>query len=252
MSRPAPRTLTVLRSTSLTPNMLRVTLGGEGLVGFPEDQESAYVKLNLPQPGEERPLIRTYTISAQRQDEIDIDFVLHDGASPATSWALEAQAGDQIRVGGPGPKKLINNTADWFLLAGDMTALPAITVNLASLPENARGYAVIEVNEDADVQPLLCPPGVELHWLIKPDTDTDRSVLLERIKELSWLPGEAAVWAACEFHSMRMLRRYFKFERQIPKDKLYISSYWKIGNTEDQHKIAKQSDNRSNQSASSA
>ena len=252
MSRPAPRTLTVLGSNYVTPNMFRVTLGGPGLTGFPKDQESAYVKLILAQGDKAPSLTRTYTISAQRDDEIDLDFVLHAGTSPATSWALAAQPGDQILVGGPGPKKLINSEADWFFLAGDMTALPAITTNLASLDKNAQGYAVIQVKEESDIQPIQCPAGMALHWVIKPDPNSDDSSLLETIKDLPWLSGEVAVWAACEFHSMRMLRKYFKFERQIPKDKLYVSSYWKIGSTEDQHKIAKQTDARLNQSKSNA
>jgi len=49
---------------------------------------------------------------------------------------------------------------------------------------------------------------------------------------------------------MRILRKYFKLERQIPRDNLYVSSYWKIGSTEDQHKIAKQNDARTEQAES--
>lgn len=250
MSKPAPRTLTVIGSKYVTPNMFRVTLGGPGLEDFPKDQESAYVKLNLPLPGVEQSLRRTYTISAQRDDEIDLDFVLHAGSSPATSWALAAKPGDQVLVGGPGPKKLINKEVDWFFLVGDMTALPAIAVNLASLEENAHGYAVIQIKEESDIQTLQCPTGIALHWVIKSVPDSSDSSLLAKVKELPWLPGDVAVWAACEFHSMRMLRKYFKLERQIPRDNLYVSSYWKIGSTEDQHKIAKQNDARTEQAES--
>lgn len=69
MSKPAPRTLETIRSHYLTPHMLRVTLGGAELAGFPEDQESAYIKLIFPQPEAARPLMRTYTISAQRGEQ---------------------------------------------------------------------------------------------------------------------------------------------------------------------------------------
>lgn len=162
MNKPAPRELEVIRSTYITPHMLRITLGGAGLAGFPADQESAYIKLLFPQAGE-RPLMRTYTIRQQRDDEIDVDFVLHDTDGPASSWAKTAQVGELIQIGGPGLKKLINFEADWFLLAGDMTALPAISVNLAKLPNNAVGYAVIEVLSEADIQPLVHPEHVELH-----------------------------------------------------------------------------------------
>jgi NADPH-dependent ferric siderophore reductase len=41
---------------------------------------------------------------------------------------------------------------------------------------------------------------------------------------------------------MRVLRDYFKFNRSIAKTHLYISSYWKVERTEDEHKIEKQED----------
>ncbi|HBU97134.1 siderophore-interacting protein, partial [Thalassospira lucentensis] len=63
MSKPAPRDLTVIGKKYVTPDMLRVTLGGDGMASFPEDQASAYVKLIFPIEGDEkdRVLRRTYT-----------------------------------------------------------------------------------------------------------------------------------------------------------------------------------------------
>lgn len=251
MTKPAPRTLNVVRTRDITPHMRRVTLGGIGLSDFPADQESAYIKLIFPQESNSaqdslidasKPLMRTYTISAQRDDEIDVDFAIHEAKGPATTWAQNAKVGDQILVGGPGPKKLINSDADWFLLVGDMTALPAITVNLAQLPDDARGYAVLEISTEADRQTLKKPKNVEVHWVVNAAPNADSSPLLERVQQLDWLTGQPAVWAACEFHSMRALRQYFKSERLVPKSHLYISSYWKVDSSEDQHKIVKRVD----------
>ena len=245
MPRPAPRTLKVIRSNFLTPHMLRVTLGGPELANFPKDQESAYVKLIFPQPVDGHSLTRTYTISGQRHNEIDVDFAIHAGEGPASTWAMNAQPGNRILVGGPGPRKLINTSADWFLLAGDMAALPAIKINLAHLPRDAQGYVVLEVVDESDIQPLKSPPNIEVHWVVNFSADITGSALLDRIEQLSWLPGQPAVWAACEFHSMRALRKHFKLQHQWPKGYLYVSSYWKTGSTEDQHKIEKQDDAQS-------
>lgn len=242
MAKPAPRILNVICTKYITPHMCRVTLGGAGLIDFPTDQESAYIKLIFPQGHGTRPLMRTYTISGQREGEIDIDFALHDAEGPASMWARNAQVGEQILVGGPGPKKLINNEADWFLLVGDMTALPAISVNLGQLPADACGYAVLEVTSEADKQLLKKPDNVDIHWVINSHPNTESSPLLERVKTLTWLAGQPAVWAACEFHSMRALRHHFKTYFSIPKTHLYISSYWKVDSTEDQHKVEKQKD----------
>lgn len=184
MAKPAPRTLNVVRTKYITPQMYRVTLGGTGLLDFPEDQESAYIKLIFPQEHGARPLMRTYTISGQRKNEIDVDFALHDAEGPASMWARNAQVGEQILVGGPGPKKLINNEADWFLLVGDMTALPAISVNLAQLPADACGYAVLEVTSEADKQLLKKPDNVDIHWVINSHPNTEAAHYLKGLKRL--------------------------------------------------------------------
>lgn len=242
MKRPEPRLLRVIRSTPVTPNMLRVTLGGEGMSAFPNDQDGAYIKLMFPPEGEGRGIVRTYTVRQQRDGEMDVDFVLHEDGGPAASWAQQVRPGAEILIGGPGPKKLMNPQADWFLMVGDMTALPAISVNLEQLPGDAQGYAVLEVISEADIQPLQAPANVELIWVINPHPGESSELLLERTKELVWHSGTPSIWAACEFSSMRVLRRYFREERQVDKADLYVSSYWKLGSNEEQHKVEKQQD----------
>lgn len=110
MAKPTPRMLEVLDAKYITPNMRRVTLGGNGLSDFPEDQESAYIKLLFPQPNDTRPLMRTYTVSAQRDDAIDVDFALHDAEGPASMWARNAQPGQQILVGGQRSSSIMRQT----------------------------------------------------------------------------------------------------------------------------------------------
>ncbi len=246
MSKPSPRVLEVKRIADITPNMRRITLGGEAMADFPIEQESAYIKLMFPQGEEQKPIMRTYTIIQQRDDEIDVDFVLHGlnhkgVEGPASHWAKTTQVGETILIGGPGAKKLINNEADWFLLVGDMTALPAITVNLAQLPEDAAGYAVIEVLSKDDIQPLQKPKNITLEWVVNAEASDRYYPILECIKVLDWLDGEVAVWAACEFNSMRALRQYFK-QKEVTKSHLYISSYWKLDSSEDEHKVVKRED----------
>jgi len=240
MSRPQPRELVVINTTLVTPHMLRVTLGGENMNTMPENQESGYVKLIFP--SESGRLMRTYTIRKQRADEIDIDFMLHDDSGPASSWAKNAKAGDRILIGGPGPKKMIEESAQWQLLIGDMTALPAISVNLETLPADAKGYVVIEVVSEADIQTLKHPAGIEIKWVINAQPGSNEQALLEEVKALEWLSDDVSIWAACEFSSIKALRRFFKEEKKVEKSNLYISSYWKQGSNEDQHKAVKRAE----------
>ena len=50
MSNPNSRLLTVARSIRLTPNMQRITFGGDSLADFPEGRESSYFKLRFAAP----------------------------------------------------------------------------------------------------------------------------------------------------------------------------------------------------------
>lgn len=251
-SRNPVRTVNVIRIHLLTPNMKRITVAGPELKGFPEHQESAYVKLIFPSPQNNcvstdkahKPIMRTYTI--RRHDpvalEMDIDFVVHGDNGPASAWAMQAQVGDSLTLSGPGAKKMVDMSADWFFFAGDMTALPAISINLQQLPSDARGHAVIEIIDQADQQPLQVPDGIELHWVINPYPDRPNGQLFNMVKTLPWHKGRPYVWVAAEFELMRKLRRYFKQEMAVDRSRIYASSYWKIGETDEGNKLAKRRD----------
>lgn len=242
MAKTPPRPFTVLARQRITPNMLRLTLGGESMATFPADQPSAHIKLVFPRPGEERSTMRTYTVRSQRDGEIDVDFVLHEDGGPASTWAANAQPGDTILIAGPGPVKRLPEDADWNLLIGDMTSLPAIGANLERLSANAKGRAIIEVTSEADIQDFDLPPGMRIDWLINPHPGSDSELLLNTLKDSEWLPGKPGIWVACEFSAMRKLRRHLIDERGVDKREMYISSYWKLGTSEDGHRKFKQQD----------
>jgi len=131
-----PRLAQVKRSTLVSPNMRRVTFGGDAMLGFPTDAASANIKLLLPHADQtddeyhaslmgegKKPIKRTYTVVEYREaeNELDIDFALHENGGPATQFAMNAKADDQVGIAGPSRPKLVDTTADWFLIAGDMT-----------------------------------------------------------------------------------------------------------------------------------
>ena len=258
MSKSVIRELTVLRTQHITPHMKRITLGGDDLSSFPRDHETAYVKLMFPRPAASKlsfnpmtmlrktskPWVRTYTVRRFDPDtlELDIDFVIHGDDGPASKWAMNASPGAQITLTGPGARKLVDLEADWFFLVGDMTALPALAINLESLPRNAKGYFVVEIMEEADAQELKTPQDVEVHWVIAPHPGQENTCLVDTVKALPFLEGRPSIWAACEFASMRALRQYFRHEKQVDRSDSYISSYWKKGLSEEQHKVAKRRD----------
>ncbi|TXR54382.1 siderophore-interacting protein [Reinekea thalattae] len=248
-STPPFQPVRVIKNQQLTPNMQRITLQGDCIGQFSEQDASGYIKLLFhPNGGTdlslladgERPILRTYTIRSVdlSNQSIDIDLVRHLSSDPAdqgfaSPWAMNAQVGDVINIRGPGTLKPFALDADWFFLVADMTALPACSVVASRLPEHAKGYVLVQVESEADQQPLQLPPAMEVIWLTSADSLADTAL------SLPWLEGQASVWSACEFESMRQIRRYFRQQKQVPAENSYISSYWKKGANEEMHKQIK-------------
>lgn len=235
--------LTVAERHTLTPHMLRVVLTGPSLEDFPQDQASAYVKVAVP-AADGTLVRRSYTVRHHdvRQRRLTLDFLDHGDDGPASRWVRRARTGDPLAVYGPGARKLVDPHADWVLLGGDMTALPAISVNLEQLPDHAKGYAVIEVPDAADRQALNAPPGVELIWVIDPDPAPPNGKLVDTIRALEWLPGTPYPWFAGEFDGMRRMREYLRTERGLDRGNMYLSCYWKAGESDEGLKRAKRLD----------
>ncbi len=115
--------------------------------------------------------------------------------------------------------------------AADMTVLPALSVKQSRLVKEVQGYAVIQVLDEATAQEFSVPEGIEVLYTTYN--------LAEVVQAKTWLPERASVWCACEFNSMRALRKYFGNDQQVGREHIYISSYWKEGVIDDGHKIIK-------------
>jgi NADPH-dependent ferric siderophore reductase len=207
--------------------------------------------LRQEQPG--RGFIRSYTVRALRQGpagpELDIDFVLHQGsgdhAGPGSRWAQEAQAGRRAWFVGPDaaavtpatplPEAGINwnpgNSED-VLLAGDETAVPAISSILETLPPHIGGHAFLEVPDAADVLPLATPGGVRITWLNRDGGGAPRGLRLEQAvrgaveRNGGWRSTYA--WVGAEAGTVRTLRRCLVAAGVDPKSSEF-RGYWSVG-----------------------
>lgn len=248
--KPSPKSFKVLNVDQVTPNMRSVSLGGAALRTFPASQDGGYVKLMLSSRGVfAKALMRTYTIRRQTPEKIDIEFALHgaDGeGGPAVEWAMNAKPGDEILLGGPGPAKPLAAGADWYLVVGDMTSLPAIAVNLARLPGDALGDVIIEVRTKEDRQNLVHPAGVHVDWVYNSSPGENVDAFEQKLRSISWRRGRVYAWSATEFDMMRRVRSFLREEKGLQKDQFYISSYWKKGANEDAHKRVKREDATTN------
>ncbi|AKU17745.1 siderophore-interacting protein [Luteipulveratus mongoliensis] len=241
--------LTVMRTERITDHLVRVVLGGPGFAEFaPNEFTDMYVKLALIADGEE--VVRTYTVRAvdPQRRELSIDFVVHGEEGVAGRWAAEAQPGDEIGVRGPGGAYRPATDADWHLLAGDESAIPAIAAALESLPADAVGYAFIEVADAGEEIALAAPAGVRLTWVHRggaagevPDDQAGvNSPLVQAVRDAAWLPGEPHVFIHGEAQTvMHGLRGYIRKERGVPAARASISGYWRRGRTEEGFRVWK-------------
>jgi NADPH-dependent ferric siderophore reductase len=243
----------VLRTERLTPHMIRVVLGGDGLAEFGAGEfTDHYVKLLFPRPGvaypepfdmervraemprEQWPATRTYTVRAwdERARELTIDFVHHGDKGLAGPWAAGARPGDEILFTGPGGAYAPRAGAGWHLLAGDESAIPAIAAALERVPGGVPVRAFIEVAGPEEEQDLAAPDGAEVVWLHRGGGRVG-DLLVEAVQKLDFPDGEVHAFVHGEAAFVKALRRHLRVERGLPLEQLSISGYWRLGRDED-------------------
>lgn len=225
----------------LTPTLTRIVFGGEGLAGF----ETAgltdhYVKLEFPREGApegERPKVRTYTVRAWDPGErlLTIDFVVHGDEGIAGPWAARARVGDTLGLRGPGGGYAPDPGADWHLMAGDTSVIPAISASLPHVPAEAPVHVFLQVHGPEEQVELESPGALEVHWL---HGDSDEG-LAEAIGALDFPPGIPHVFLHGEATSVRLARRHLVVDRAIPAERLSASGYWKRTLTDEGWREAK-------------
>ena len=236
-----------MRRRRLTPSFVRVTLGGAALARFEPQGFDQWVRLFVPVddgsslarvPGrltprsylrylrlsrDERPLMRSYTVSGYRPDaaeaELDLDVVVHDEGARGARWATTCEPGDPVALIDGGRGFVLPDGIRRVELVGDATALPAVAGILARLPADATGRAVVQLRETADRRDLPRPPGLALDWV----SDAARTVTarpVDAVGTFGWVAGEATLVAAVRRHWLA---------GGLPRDRVAFCGYWRRG-----------------------
>src|ERR1700722_2772978 len=156
-ARPAPLDVEVVRVEQQRGGFVRVVLGGSALEAFvwpgpgshlkffpPVDEELSLAEgAGEPAP---RPASRTYTPRSfdPARGELSIDFLLH-GDGLCSKWAATAQPGDHVKVSLPRAVFRPVPGALWQLLAGNDSAVPAISTIIES-GVTVPSHVLIETN----------------------------------------------------------------------------------------------------------
>lgn len=253
--------LTVQQVRRLSPHLVRVVLGGEGFAALEfKDATDQYIKMLFADPAlgldrpydldalrerlpmEQMPVTRTYTVRHIDHDagQLWVDMVTHGEEGLAGGWAQQVRPGELISFFGPGGAYAPREEADWHLLAGDESALPAIAAALEALEADARGVVVLEVPSVEDQVSLAAPDGVEVRWLHRGGEFTPESTrLVEAVASLEIPAGDVQVFVHGEREQMKRMRRLLVEERGLPRRGMSLSAYWAFGCVEDQFQAEK-------------
>jgi NADPH-dependent ferric siderophore reductase len=232
----------------LTPSLVRVVFEGGDLADLVmPDATDAYVNVALrpdgapydevfdPQtvrddfPDAEPPARRRYTVRAwdPSSHRLTIDFVVHGDSGVAGPWAAQAQAGDALVFTGPSGGYRPDPAADWHLMLGDESALPAIAASLEALPAHARAVVRVVCDGPDHEIDLQTPADLDLAWLHRSGDERDGSLLLAAVEALGFGEGRPFGFVHGEADEIRAVRRHLLQERGLTRRDLSCSPYWR-------------------------
>ncbi len=213
----------VVATEQLSERMRRVTLRCDAMLGLaPKPAQDVEVHL-LESTG--RRVKRRYTIRHARAEcgELDLDVLLH-GEGPGAAWGARAKAGDEVHFQGP-RGKLELTSADWHLLCGDESALPAIAAVCEALPDREPARAVIEVRDEADQLPVRA----DVCWVHRNGHPPGTSTLLQPALAALELPrGSGHGYLMGETRSVVALRADLE-RRGLAHESIFVKGYWNLG-----------------------
>jgi NADPH-dependent ferric siderophore reductase len=253
---PRFRRVTVASVRRISPRLVRITFAGPELDGLEIDEPAASVRLLFPPsptaelvmpawngnefllPDGRRPIIRTFTPRSAdaAARELDVDVVLH-GDGRASEWAARAEPGRSAAVSGPGRGYTVDPDAPAFLLAGDESAIPAISQLLEVLPDATPTHVVIEVAAPDARVALGERPAATVEWVDLPADAPPGDALVGAVRATEIPPG-ARVWVAGEAAAVQRIRRHLFDDLGLPRAQTTVRGYWKHGRAGDDEKEA--------------
>lgn len=240
----------VVGTRRLTPHLVRVELGGEGLrdwdtTGVPDER----LVLVLPPPGsrtvaepvtmadgtqdypdpDDQPPMRSYTVREWDPvaPRMSVEFVVHDGGI-ASAWAQSARLGDVIYVTEAMGWYRPPADATWQLLVADLAGLPALARAVEQLPAGTETYVLAEIPSSDDRLEVRSAADVTWTWLEGSGNDSGPSRLADAVSRFVAPEGPGYVWFAAEASASRAVRKHLRHERGMPAERCTLLGYWRL------------------------
>lgn len=159
---------------------------------------------------------RYYTIRSLT-DSLIIDVAIHEDGL-VTTWASGDCVGDEVGVTDPKGSYLPSPDAAWVVLAGDLTALPA----MARIAETKTHPITIHAEAPHPIAGYF-PQDADVVW--HPTQDAPGS-LAQIVSSLTWPEGAGYFWMAGESAQMREIRRFARHQLGWSTAEYDVMGYW--------------------------
>ncbi|WP_312690922.1 siderophore-interacting protein [Kosakonia sp.] len=235
------RELTVLRVERPGVSFQRIVLGGDQLDGFTSQGFDDHTKVFFPQPGRAfvppvvtdegivwgdgpRPASRDYTpLYDASRHELLLDFYIHDGGV-ASNWAVTAQVGDKLTIGGPRGSLVVPEDYGWQLYVCDESGMPALRRRLEALSQLAvrpQVTAVVSINDAACQDYLAHLSGFDIYWV----TDHNAQMLADKLASVNVPADDYFIWLTGEGEVVKSLMSRFD-TAAIDQQLVRAQAYW--------------------------
>lgn len=235
------RELTVLRVERVGAGFQRIVLGGEALEGFTSRGFDDHTKVFFPQPGSQftppqvtdegivwadgsRPASRDYTpLYDERRHELAIDFFIHEGGV-ASAWAMQAQAGDKLTIGGPRGSLVVPEDYAWQLYVCDESGMPALRrrlEGLSCLAVRPEVKAVVTITDASYKDYFAHLEGYDIEWVIGHDGQT----VMDKLASVAVPPTDYFIWLTGEGTVVKSLLDHYA-TGDIDQQQVRGQAYW--------------------------
>ena len=232
---------------ALTPSLVRVVFEGGDLaelvmpdatdtyinaafrpVSAPYDEVFDPQRLRETHPDAEQPARRRYTVRAWDSDAQRLTVRLRGARrqrrrrpwrctqSPEMPWCSPDRAASPS-----------DPAADWHLMVGDESAVPAIAASLEALPSGARAVVRLVCDGPEHEIKLASEGDVDLVWLHRRGDERDDALLLAAVEAVDFGDGTPFGFVHGEADEIRAVRRHLLEERGLTRQDLSCSPYWR-------------------------
>lgn len=218
---------TVIEAKMVAPNMrrlrfssptayedIRITPGSYLRCWFPDAQgkenQRAYTLLNMdPEAG-----------------QFDLDFLLHDPAGPASTWARNAEVGDELAVTpfGVRPFTVPTPPPPGYLIVADAAGIPLANCLIEAIDNSIAIELYLGIHDENDLLIEISDhPRLRIHRVAMHDRDS----LARAIEDRDWTGWQA--YLVPEAGALKYVRKRLADEFGFPRSHVTGQAYWKAG-----------------------